>query len=158
MPSQKVADVQGDVEQNLRPWFSGYRSEQSRFGEFTPLRRKPRSHCTFAGIHNVEKILGRLMIKHNSCTEIQNCSLRLSGWAFKFAWAGIPTIMREINIKIWQNDKAKDWSIDLDGALHHHVSARTIDELVEYAVIAAQQALMEQDATPSGRGWELMPN
>jgi hypothetical protein len=56
--------------------------------------------------------------------------------------------MQEIKIKLLHHGEEQDWSIEVDGRLHAHVSATTIDELVEYALIAAQQALLEPDSPP----------
>jgi hypothetical protein len=66
--------------------------------------------------------------------------------------------VKEINIRIWRNDKEQDWSIDVDGALHHHVSAKTIDDLVEYAIVAAQQSLIESKPAPAGEEDDRLPN
>ncbi len=54
--------------------------------------------------------------------------------------------MREINIKLWRHEQAEDWSVEIDGKFHRHVSATFIDELVEYALVAAEQALLEPEA------------
>jgi hypothetical protein len=50
--------------------------------------------------------------------------------------------MQEIKFKLWRNTEAADWSIEILGRLHSHVSTTTVDELVEYVTVAAQQALM----------------
>jgi hypothetical protein len=48
--------------------------------------------------------------------------------------------MQEIRIKLWRHDK-DDWSIELHGRLHKHISSVTVDQLAEYALVAAQQEL-----------------
>jgi hypothetical protein len=50
--------------------------------------------------------------------------------------------MQEIEIKLWRHDEEEDWSIEVNGKLYQHVSATTVDELVEYALVAAEQALL----------------
>ena len=32
--------------------------------------------------------------------------------------------MQEINIKLWRNDGAEDWSIEINGLRHEHVCAQ----------------------------------
>jgi hypothetical protein len=54
--------------------------------------------------------------------------------------------MREIHIILWRHEEEDNWSVQIDGKLHQYVSARTIDEVVEYAVVAAEQALLEPEA------------
>ncbi len=51
--------------------------------------------------------------------------------------------MQQINITLWCHEKENDWSVELAGRLHGHVSANAVDELVEYAVVAAQEAERE---------------
>jgi hypothetical protein len=54
--------------------------------------------------------------------------------------------MQEIKIKLWRHDKEKDWSAEVRGRLHKHISTKTVDEMVEYVLVAAQQALLEPEA------------
>ena len=63
--------------------------------------------------------------------------------------------MREINITLWYHDEENDWSVEVNGRLHAHVSATTVDELVEYALIEVQQALLEPDFRGSNVGGEF---
>jgi hypothetical protein len=56
--------------------------------------------------------------------------------------------MQEIKIKLWRHTEEKDWSAEVYGKLHKHISAKTVDELVEYVVVAAQQALLEPEDPP----------
>jgi hypothetical protein len=58
--------------------------------------------------------------------------------------------MQEIKIKLWRHAEEKDWSAEVYGRLHKHISIRTVDELVEYVMVAAQQALLEPEA-PTGK-------
>jgi hypothetical protein len=59
------------------------------------------------------------------------------------------TPMQEIKIKLWRHKEEKDWSAEVHGRMHKHISTKTVDEMVEYVVVAAQQALLELEA-PSG--------
>jgi len=54
--------------------------------------------------------------------------------------------MQEINIKLWRHSEEQDWSAEIHGRRHEHISTKTVDELVEYVVVAAQQALLELEA------------
>jgi 3-oxoacyl-(acyl-carrier-protein) synthase len=56
--------------------------------------------------------------------------------------------MQEINIKLWRHMEEQDWSAEVHGRLHEHISTKTVDELAEYVVVAAQQALLEPEASP----------
>jgi hypothetical protein len=48
--------------------------------------------------------------------------------------------MQEINIKLWFNQTEEDWTLDVNGTVYKHISTAAVDDLVEYAVLAAQQA------------------
>jgi hypothetical protein len=56
--------------------------------------------------------------------------------------------MQEINIKLWRHTEEQDWSAEVLGTLHEHISTKTVDELAEYVVVAAQQVLLEPEAPP----------
>jgi hypothetical protein len=58
--------------------------------------------------------------------------------------------MQEIHIILWRHEEEDNWSIQIDGKFHKHISAKTIDELTEYAVVAAEQALLEIEAPIDG--------
>jgi hypothetical protein len=51
-----------------------------------------------------------------------------------------------ITISLSRNYSARDWSVEIDGHLYDHISARTLDDLVDYALTAAQQNLLESEA------------
>ena len=57
--------------------------------------------------------------------------------------------MQEINIKLWRHAEEQDWSAEVHGRRHEHISSKTVDELVEYVLVATQQALLEPEAQPS---------
>jgi 3-oxoacyl-(acyl-carrier-protein) synthase len=56
--------------------------------------------------------------------------------------------MQEIKIKLWRHTEEKDWSAEVYGKLHKHIATKTVDELVEYVVVAAQQALLDPEGPP----------
>jgi hypothetical protein len=64
--------------------------------------------------------------------------------------------MQEMNIKLWRHTEEQDWSAEVLGRLHEHISTRTVDELVEYVLVATQQALLEAEARPSA--WAICQN
>jgi 3-oxoacyl-(acyl-carrier-protein) synthase len=57
--------------------------------------------------------------------------------------------MQEMNIKLWRHTEEQDWSAEVLGRLHEHISIQTVDELVEYVLVATQQALLEAEVRPS---------
>ena len=50
--------------------------------------------------------------------------------------------MQEINIRIWLNE-TQDWSIEINGLRHEHVSTHVMEDLVEAAMIVAENSLSE---------------
>jgi hypothetical protein len=62
--------------------------------------------------------------------------------------------MRELHITLWRHEQERDWSIEIDGHFHSHVSIKTVDELAEYALIKTQEFLMNPEAlTDNGAAW-----
>jgi hypothetical protein len=51
--------------------------------------------------------------------------------------------MEAINITLIRNHSERDWSVEIDGSLHDHISTRTLDDLIEYALVVAQQNLLD---------------
>jgi hypothetical protein len=51
--------------------------------------------------------------------------------------------MQEIKIKLWHNEEAQDWSIEINGLRHEHVTTEIMEDLVECAQIVAEKSLME---------------
>lgn len=51
-------------------------------------------------------------------------------------------VMKEIGIKLSFHEQEQDWTLELNGNIYGHVSAEAIDELVEFALVAAQEALL----------------
>jgi hypothetical protein len=50
--------------------------------------------------------------------------------------------MKSINILLFRNCSQHDWSVEIDGTRHNHVSTVHLDDLIEYASVAAQQDLL----------------
>jgi len=51
--------------------------------------------------------------------------------------------MHEIKLKVWLDDQAGDWSIEIDGVRHEHVTSEILEDLVEVALIKAQKVLSD---------------
>jgi hypothetical protein len=49
--------------------------------------------------------------------------------------------MLQIKIDLWHNTEALDWSIEINGLRHEHVTSEVIETLVECAVIVAEKSL-----------------
>jgi hypothetical protein len=55
--------------------------------------------------------------------------------------------MEPIIIWLSRNKSEQDWSVEIDGSLHRHISTGTLDDLVEYTMLVAQEALLESEAS-----------
>jgi hypothetical protein len=60
-----------------------------------------------------------------------------------FEVAGAAITVQEINIKLWRNDDAQDWSVEINGLRHEHITSRIMEDLVECALIVAERTLTE---------------
>ena len=49
--------------------------------------------------------------------------------------------MLQIKIDLWHNDEMLDWSIEINGLRHEHVTSEVIETLVECALIVAERSL-----------------
>jgi hypothetical protein len=49
--------------------------------------------------------------------------------------------MQEIHITFWTHEQNANRSIEINGKFYSHISTKTVDELVEYAIVAAEEAL-----------------
>jgi hypothetical protein len=47
--------------------------------------------------------------------------------------------MQAINISLPRNDSEQNWRVEIDGRLHDHVSTQTLDNLVQFALVAAHE-------------------
>jgi hypothetical protein len=54
--------------------------------------------------------------------------------------------VKETNIRLFRNVEEEDWSVKIDGKLYDHISTNTLDDLLEYTSIAAQQRLLGFEA------------
>jgi len=55
--------------------------------------------------------------------------------------------MEAITISLSRNHSEQDWSVEIDGSLHDHISTKTLDDLVEYALLVAQQSLLDSETS-----------
>jgi hypothetical protein len=55
--------------------------------------------------------------------------------------------MEAISISLSRNSSEKDWSVEIDGTLHDHISTQTLDDLIEYTLLVAQQSLLENETS-----------
>ena len=53
--------------------------------------------------------------------------------------------MQEIKIKIWLNS-ADDWSIEINGLRHNHVSSQIMEAFVETSMIMTEKSLIDAAA------------
>jgi hypothetical protein len=51
--------------------------------------------------------------------------------------------IREIKIRFWRNAEAQDWSVEINGLRHEHVSSDILEGLVEAALIVGEEQLRE---------------
>jgi hypothetical protein len=49
--------------------------------------------------------------------------------------------MQEITIRLWRN-RADDWSLDINGQHYEHVPTEVMENLVECALIVAEESLI----------------
>lgn len=52
------------------------------------------------------------------------------------------TIEQGIEIQMWLNDESLDWSVEINGQRHEHVTSEVMEALVECAVIVAEGSIM----------------
>jgi hypothetical protein len=50
--------------------------------------------------------------------------------------------MHEINVKLWRNHQQQDWSVEINGTRHDSLTIETIEQLMERALIDAEQAML----------------
>jgi len=49
--------------------------------------------------------------------------------------------MRKIIIDLWRNDETLDWSIEINGWRHEHITSEIVEALVESQLIVAETSL-----------------
>ena len=52
--------------------------------------------------------------------------------------------MQQIQITLWLNNETRDWSVDIDGQHHEHVTSDFLEALVECELIVAESSLINQ--------------
>jgi hypothetical protein len=58
--------------------------------------------------------------------------------------------MRELNLEISRDEEAGDWSIAINGLRYEHVSSHILEDLVECAVLVAENSLLGPTLLGSG--------
>lgn len=48
---------------------------------------------------------------------------------------------RGIQISLWINDESLNWSLEINGHRHEHVTSDDMESLIEFAVVAAELSL-----------------
>ncbi len=51
--------------------------------------------------------------------------------------------MQEIILRLWRNNDAQDWSLEINSLRYEHVFAETLEDLAEAALSVAENSLME---------------
>ena len=59
--------------------------------------------------------------------------------------------MHEINLKVWLDDQAGDWSIEVNGVRYEHVTSEILEDLVEVELIKAEKVLSDAAAAKRDR-------
>jgi hypothetical protein len=59
--------------------------------------------------------------------------------------------MHEIKLKVWLDDQAGDWSVEINGVRHEHVTSEILEDLVEVELIKAQKILSDAAARKRNR-------
>jgi hypothetical protein len=52
--------------------------------------------------------------------------------------------MQQIKITLWLNNETRDWSVEIDGQYHPHVTSDVVEALVECELIVAETSLINQ--------------
>jgi hypothetical protein len=52
--------------------------------------------------------------------------------------------MQELTLKLWWNE-TRDWSIEINGLRHEHVCTEIMEDLVEVALIVAENSLTDAE-------------
>ncbi len=58
--------------------------------------------------------------------------------------------MKELHLQIWRNEAAEDWSVVINGLRYEHISSQILEDLVECAVIVAENSLIGPALVGSG--------
>jgi hypothetical protein len=58
--------------------------------------------------------------------------------------------MKELHLQISRNEEAGDWSVVINGLRYEHISSQILEDLVECAVIVAENSLIGPTLVGSG--------
>jgi hypothetical protein len=56
-------------------------------------------------------------------------------------------IEQRVEIQMWLNDESRDWSVEINGQRHEHVTSDVMEALIECAVIVAETSVMTVSVT-----------
>lgn len=62
--------------------------------------------------------------------------------------------VQQINITLWRNDEMLDWSVEIGGRRHEHVTSEIVEALVECELIVAETSLVDQQWHDPGMALE----
>jgi hypothetical protein len=49
--------------------------------------------------------------------------------------------MEEIRLRLWRDEQGRNWHVEINGHRHMHVTSQSVEDLVEAAVITAEQVI-----------------
>jgi hypothetical protein len=52
--------------------------------------------------------------------------------------------MQEIKTRLSLNETDQSWTLELNGKVYSHISTEVVDDLVDFSIVAAQQALRDE--------------
>ena len=52
--------------------------------------------------------------------------------------------MQEISVRLWRNEREKNWAVEINGERHEAVTIEWVHELVYRAVLDAEDLLLDQ--------------
>jgi hypothetical protein len=58
--------------------------------------------------------------------------------------------MQELHLQIWRNEEAGDWSVVINSLRYEHITSQILEDLVECAVIVAENSLIGPTLVGSG--------
>jgi hypothetical protein len=65
--------------------------------------------------------------------------------------------MEGIDISLSRHHSEQDWRVVIGGRVYDHVSTETLDDLVEFALIDAQQKLIASESSDDGSEQDSVP-
>jgi hypothetical protein len=52
--------------------------------------------------------------------------------------------MRQLNVKLWRNEREQNWSVEISGKSYKFISFESVDELVMRALANAQESMLQE--------------